>query len=187
MDRRGGDRRDCEHGRAENEQQHQCRQRPPLQQRHAPEREERNVQKRAKEPVDAEQRRIPPAADAGGDGEHAYERSGCASAAPSRKTRFKTFPVGRVGSSDTNSITSGHLNRASDRLQCSRISSSVAVAPGFSTTKALTASPVYGCGTPITATSATFAWRKIASSTSRGYTLNPLTRMRSLIRSTRKM
>src|SRR4029077_17448545 len=91
--------------------------------------------------------------------------------ASSRRGRRRIVPESVCGSLSTNSTTCGHLKRAIDRLQNSMISSSVAVVPGFSTTTALTASPVYGCGMPTTAASAIFGWRYSASSTSRGYTL----------------
>src|SRR6185312_13614695 len=47
-----------------------------------------------------------------------------------------------------------------------------AVAPGRSTTHAVTCSPHRGCGTPATAASATAGWLSSAASTSRGYTFS---------------
>jgi hypothetical protein len=58
--------------------------------------------------------------------------------------------------------------------------------PGSVTTKAFTASPECGCGTPTTTAWATAGWETITSSTSAGYTLNPDTMMRSFTRSTMK-
>src|SRR3546814_2376194 len=57
---------------------------------------------------------------------------------------------------------------------------------GRTTTKAFTASPECGWGTPITATSATAGCCAMTSSTSPGYTLKPETMIRSLVRSTMK-
>ena len=57
-----------------------------------------------------------------------------------------------------------------------------AVAPGRSTTHAVTCSPHRGCGTPATAASATAGCLSSAASTSRGYTFSPPEMISSLIR-----
>ena len=88
------------------------------------------------------------------------------------------------GSESRNSISCGRLNGASVFAACARSSSAVAVAPGFSTTKALTSSPFMGCGTPMAAASRTAGWVTRDSSTSRGYTLKPETMIISFFRST---
>src|SRR5207249_557828 len=65
----------------------------------------------------------------------------------------------------------GTLEAAKPPLQNATISPSVACAPPFRTTKALTDSPRYASGTPIAAASATAGCMNKTSSTSRGYTL----------------
>src|SRR5262245_30716676 len=70
------------------------------------------------------------------------------------------------------------------RPACRSSSTGSGDSPSFGTTNATTVSPVRGCGSPTTATSATAGWLPIASSTSPGYTLNPETMTTSLARST---
>ena len=62
-------------------------------------------------------------------------------------------------------------------------SSSVASAPGASTTSAITISPHFSSGTPITATSATAGWLNRASSTSIDDTFSPPEMITSFLRS----
>src|SRR5438270_6594870 len=80
---------------------------------------------------------------------------GLATHALSRSRPLATFPIAECGSSTTISTDVGHLNRASRRAAYSMMSSAVGVASATGTTNAFTVSPVYGCGIPITATSAT--------------------------------
>ena len=56
-------------------------------------------------------------------------------------------------------------------------------APAASTTRALTVSPHFSSGTPITATSATAGWEKSASSTSIDDTFSPPEMITSFLRS----
>src|SRR4051794_35941081 len=74
--------------------------------------------------------------------------------ADSRSLPLATLPVVECGSSSTNSTEVGHLKRASLRALHSMTSSALSCAPSCVTTRALTVSPVYGCGTPSTAASA---------------------------------
>ncbi len=62
-------------------------------------------------------------------------------------------------------------------------SASDASAPGARTTRALTVSPHFSSGTPITATSATAACEKRASSTSMDDTFSPPEMITSFLRS----
>ena len=62
-------------------------------------------------------------------------------------------------------------------------SRSVSVEPGVVTTSAITISPHFSSGTPITATSATSGWLKIASSTSIELTFSPPEMITSFLRS----
>lgn len=63
------------------------------------------------------------------------------------------------------------------------MSASYAVAPSARTTRALTVSPHFSCGTPMTATSATAGWLKIVSSTSIDDTFSPPVMITSFLRS----
>src|SRR2546426_6368852 len=98
--------------------------------------------------------------------------------------RRRVLPMRVFGSESRNSISFGRLNGARCFSQCARMSSAVAVAPGFRTTNALTSSPLIGCGMPIAAASITAGCVASASSTSRGYTLKPETMIISFLRST---
>src|SRR5262245_1680956 len=105
----------------------------------------------------------------------------------SASTRRRTLPTIVSGRPSRISICLGDRYAVSpfagSRAHC-WISSTVAVSPSRSTTKAFTASPVLSSGTPITATFEIFGWRYRASSTSLGYTLNPETMIISFNRST---
>src|SRR6266540_5711401 len=102
-----------------------------------------------------------------------------------RRLARRSLPVTECGSASTNSTTPGTLNLARRSAQCSRTACSVSAAPGRSTTTALTRSPVRSSGTPTAADSATPSSSPRTRSTSCGYTLKPLTMIRSLARSTR--
>src|SRR5687768_13327519 len=96
--------------------------------------------------------------------------------------RRLTLPLGLVGRDATNSTLSGHLYRASRSPQNAISSSSSTAAPARGTTKAFTASPVWGWGTPTTAAWATAGCPARTASTSAGTTLNPDTITRSFNR-----
>src|SRR5262249_54404755 len=86
---------------------------------------------------------------------------------------FLGFPVGGAANSAGDSTVVGHLKCASVARQCAIRSSSVASAPGFSTTSAFTVSPHLSSGTPITHASATPACWYRQSSTSMELTFSP--------------
>src|SRR5882672_566654 len=83
-------------------------------------------------------------------------------------SRFRIFPVAPIGSESLNSIMRGYLYEANCSRHQSTSTSSVTVAPGLRTMKALTSSPMRGSGTPITAASDTAGWVSSTSSSSRG-------------------
>ena len=66
-----------------------------------------------------------------------------------------TFPMGLLGSDDTNRSCFGHLKRASRLSQKAMISSAEADGPSLRTTNATTSSPISGSFVPTTAASAT--------------------------------
>ncbi len=73
--------------------------------------------------------------------------------APGPQGRLADLAGGRVRQLSRNSTAVGHLNRA--RLRSQWASSSSTVTGAVTTTNALTVCPVYGCGAPSTAASAT--------------------------------
>src|SRR5262249_41953913 len=78
------------------------------------------------------------------------DHSFVACASISLRVLRKTLPTALFGRAGLNSINDGSLYFASRSRQCSDNSSAEAFAPSLSTTKALTASPRYLSGTPIT-------------------------------------
>src|SRR5690606_23177399 len=90
-----------------------------------------------------------------------------------RPSRFSPSPTGLRGSSGQNSIDRGRFMRPSRSAQSAVSSSSVAAAPGFSSTMAFTASPQVSSGTPITTQSCTASCDQSTRSISAGEMLKP--------------
>src|SRR5579863_5444449 len=100
------------------------------------------------------------------------EASGCVwtnrLACSLRSAAFCTLPMALRGKLSTMKTRRGCLKRASSVTMADRMPASVNCPPGSRATTATTASPRSGCGTPITADSATPGSASIASSISLG-------------------
>ena len=102
-----------------------------------------------------------------------------------RRAFLSIFPAAVLGSSSTTWMALGVWCDPFNSRTIFLISSGSTCSPGRAATKAVTASPHRGSGTPITATADTPAQAEMTSSTSRGYTLNAPETMTSFFRSTR--
>jgi hypothetical protein len=103
---------------------------------------------------------------------------------PFRNACLSTFPSAVVGRASRRWTDFGACTGPFSSRTCAVSSLGVAMAPGRSTTAAVTASPHFSSGSPNTAAIATASWLVRASSISREKTLKPPLMIMSLIRST---